>query len=395
MSSIGITFDNTKTFLWGQVKDFMHAPEDPEVLIKNKARDTMKTLMESFVNCNFTALIKAERYEMTSMRKDQRNGFRYRGLNTSMGYIESLKVPRGRKGGYDFKLFKKYKQRSKQFDDMVLYGVLCGMSHKRITEYFSHFFDSKLSESTVSNVLKNLDDKLREFREFPILIKYPYLIVDGLAVHILYGNVMEEKVILFAYGLDKNLKAELLAFMICDSESEISYRKLFDDLYKRGLTSIDLLIHDGAKGIMPAAQFTYPYAEHQRCIFHKQMNLLHNIKRVENKKLMIKESKKIFKAKTKKQALIRIQHFKQKWIRREPNAVKNFLKDIDLTLTYFNFPKAHRSSIKTSNYLERYFKEIRKRTKLIGCFRNKRSCERFIYGLSKIIYKDLREIVHD
>lgn len=393
MSSIGITFDTNKNFLWGQVKDLV-ASHEPEVAIRNKARDQIKNLMEEILDYDFKELIKADWHEITPGRKDRRNGYRIRSLNTSMGYIERINVPRGRKGGYEFKLFKRYQQRSKEFDNMVLYGVLCGMSNRRITEYFTRFFDSKLSESTISNIMQKLDEELKEFRQFPIAWEYPYLIVDGLAVHILYGNVMEEKVVICAYGLDKDLKGDLLAFMVCDSENELSYQALFNDLYRRGLNSVDLIIHDGAKGIMPAAQMVYPYAQHQRCIFHKQMNLIHNIQRFKNKKLMLKESQAIFEAKTKKEALALIQVFKHKWFKKEPKAIKNFLKDIELTLTYFSFTLAHRSAITTTNYLERYFEEIRRRIKLIGCFRNQKSCERFIYGLSKIIYKDLREIVH-
>jgi len=353
----------------------------------------MKRLQEAFLLYEFKEAICADRYEVTDLRQDRRNGYRYRGLNTGFGYIEGIKVPRGRKGGYSFSLFKRYKRRSEEFDNIVLYAVLCGMSNRRVRQFFETFYESKLSEATISNVVAQLDEELKQFRTFPIAINYPYLIIDGLSVSILSGGIQEEKVVIFAMGLDNSGKADLLAFMLVDSESEVAYQALFNDLYRRGLKNIELLIHDGSKGIVAAANWVYPYARHQRCIFHKQMNLLHNIRRQFHKKAIIEDSQAIYEANTKREALIRANRFKRRWIAKEPYAIKNFFKDFEATLTYFDFPKSIREAIKTTNYLERYFEEIRRRIKLIGCFRNQKSCERYIYGLIKITYKNLKDVV--
>lgn len=191
MSIVSLKFDSNKTFRWRQVKVFQNQIEEPEIMIKHKTREFMKTVQEFLLRYEFKELICAERYELSNVRKDSRNGYRYRGLNTGFGYIKDIKVPRGRKGGYSFSLFKRYKRRSEEFDNIVLYAVLCGMSNRRVRQFFATFYQSKLSESTISNVVAQLDEELKAFRSFPIALNYPYLIVDDLQVSILSGGIEE------------------------------------------------------------------------------------------------------------------------------------------------------------------------------------------------------------
>ncbi len=388
-----LKFDSQYTTRWRRVKEFFdHEIQDPWSLIKNEARMLIKNRIETLCKIEFDEQIKRGYREVTPERLDYRNGTRKRILKTSLGTIRDIRVPRGRKPGYKFSLLRRYKRMHQEMDTAILWATLCGMSDKRTAEFFKGFVGNEFSEATVSNILKGLDDELKAFRTFPIAIKYAYLILDGLNIHILEGGVLEEKVIIFAMGIDKFGKADILAFMLVNSEDEESYKILLNDIYKRGLTSVDLIIHDGAGGITSACQWVYPYAQHQRCVFHKQMNLIQNIKHYKNKNPMIKESKKIFRAQSKKDALRLAEQFKYRWQRKESKAINCFFKDFEYCLTYFSFPKEHWAMIKTTNYLELYFKQIRSRIKKIGCFRNRFSAERYIFGLTKLIYHTLEDV---
>jgi putative transposase len=388
-----LKFDSQYTTRWRRVKEFFdHEIHDPWNMIKNEARMLIKSRLEAFCKLEFDQQIKRGYHEVTPEPLDYRNGTRKRTLKTSLGTIRDIRVPRGRKAGYKFSLLRRYKRMHQEMDTAILWATLCGMSDARTTEFFKGFVGNEFSEATVSNILKGLDEELKTFRTFPIAIKYPYLILDGLNIHILEGGVLEEKVVIFAMGIDKFGKADILAFMLVNSEDEESYKTLLNDIYKRGLTSIDLIIHDGAGGISAACNWVYPYAQHQRCVFHKEMNLVHNIKHQNNKTSMIKEAKRIFKAESKKEALRRAEQFKYRWQRREPKAISCFFKDFEYCLAYFSFPKEHWPISKTTNYLELYFKQIRSRIKRIGCFRNRFSAERYIFGLTKLIYHKLEDV---
>ncbi len=388
-----LKFDSQYTTRWRRVKEFFdHEIQDPWSMIKNEARMLIKSRIEALCQIEFDQQIKTGYREIVAQRFDYRNGRRKRSIKTSFGTIRDIKVPRGRKPGYKFSLLRRYKRMHQEMDTAILWTTLCGMSDKRTTEFFKGFVGNEFSEATVSNILKGLDDELKAFRTFPIAIKYPYLILDGLNIHILEGGVLEEKVVIFAMGIDKFGKSDILAFMLVNSEDEESYKAMLNDLYKRGLASVDLIIHDGAGGITAACNWVYPYAQHQRCVFHKEMNLLHNIRRQQNKAPMIKEAKRIFKAQSKKDALRLAERFKCRWQRKEPKAINCFFKDFDYCLIYFSFPKEHWPMIKTTNYLELYFKQIRSRIKRIGCFRNRFSAERYVFGLTKLIYHKLEDV---
>jgi transposase-like protein len=59
-----------------------------------------------------------------------------------------------------------------------------------------------------------------------------------------------------------------------------------------------------------------------------------------------------------------------------------------------------RQHIRTTNYIERSFKEVRRRTRAIACFANAESCERIMYAVfvylnSKWESDPLREFAHN
>ncbi|MCX5700015.1 MAG: transposase, partial [Candidatus Omnitrophica bacterium] len=55
------------------------------------------------------------------------------------------------------------------------------------------------------------------------------------------------------------------------------------------------------------------------------------------------------------------------------------------TLNFYDFPKEVRSAISTTNHLERFLEEIRRRIKIQGYFKNERSLNLSIFGLIKHI----------
>jgi transposase-like protein len=61
--------------------------------------------------------------------------------------------------------------------------------------------------------------------------------------------------------------------------------------------------------------------------------------------------------------------------------VANFLTDFDLTLSYLgvDFPGAFTSLIRTTNLLERFHKEIRRKQRDIGIFQSEHGCDALWY----------------
>jgi len=62
-----------------------------------------------------------------------------------------------------------------------------------------------------------------------------------------------------------------------------------------------------------------------------------------------------------------------------PKAVRCFLKDFDLTLNYLRVPFPYKRLIRTTNLLERFFRESRSRADEIGCFGSQPQAETLFY----------------
>lgn len=392
MKVYDVYFDGYYHLRWGRVKEHFKQIEDPWSVVKNQTQMLMKVLIEKHTDQEFRDQIKANAYQRDKRRLDYRNGSRYRDLQTSFGTIRNIKVPRGRKSGYQFSLFERYKRRHKEFDTAVLWASIGGLSQRKTRQMFKGILGNDLSEATISRILKDLDQHLKEYRNQPITSEYKYLFIDGFWIHILQGDVLVEQCVICAIAMTRDGQSEMLGFKLADSESEDSVRSLLQDLYRRGLKNIDLIIHDGSKAIQSASQWIYPYAGHQRCIFHKQMNVTQNIKNTKNKSLLLKDTKAVFKAPSKKQALRLAQKVKSNWQKKEPKAIRCFLQDLEQCLTYFEYPKTHWLSIRTTNQVELKIRHIRARIKSIGCFRNRFSAERYIFGLIKTIGHDLTDL---
>jgi len=73
--------------------------------------------------------------------------------------------------------------------------------------------------------------------------------------------------------------------------------------------------------------------------------------------------------------------WKLKWQKLIPKAVKCLEDDFDRLIQIFEFPEEIRKMIRTTNVIERCFREVRRRLKVMGYFQNSKSCNRIIYAL--------------
>ncbi|MFQ6009356.1 MAG: transposase, partial [Candidatus Zixiibacteriota bacterium] len=73
--------------------------------------------------------------------------------------------------------------------------------------------------------------------------------------------------------------------------------------------------------------------------------------------------------------------WKQRWQNKIPKAVACLEQDFDKLIPVFEFPAALRKMLRTTNVIERCFREMRRRLKVMGCFQNSKSCDRIIYAI--------------
>ena len=358
-----------------------------------KARLVVEGFFQRSVNGEFREQIKAEEYERTEERADIRSGTYPRIFTTTFGKTRLL-IPKVRKKNQDYvyKLFTKYQRRQRKFDDMIVLSLLLGFSTRKQQKFFQAFIGDSVSHQTASALLQNLGDDLRAYQTRPVEDTYRFLILDGFWVHIKELDI-KKRPVLFALGITKDGRQEIIAFKLAKGETEEEYTAFLNDLYRRGLLgkSLELIISDGSEAIIAACNTVYPYTPRQRCYTHKLRNLLQNIRhKIKHRPKMARQASHIYKAPSRHEAIKRFRLFVNRWQRLEPRAVKCFQDEFFHTLNFYDFPKEVRSSISTTNHLERFLEEIRRRIKIQGYFKNERSLNLWLFGLIKHI--DLRPI---
>jgi len=147
---------------------------------------------------------------------------------------------------------------------------------------------------------------------------------------------------------------------------------------------------DGNKGAWNAVDIIWPNAKKQRCIAHKMRNVANYLpKSIRDK--CLSEARQIYKAESYSQAIYNYKIWANNWAEIAPKAVKCMEKDLQDILTFYHFPKEIWKKIRTTNVIERIFREVRRRIRPISCFTNRQSIERIIYAIfsrQNTIWKD-------
>jgi putative transposase len=353
---------------------------------ESEAHRAIKDILQRGVNEEFNAKVGAKRYERSNFRQGIRKGTYSRYLTTTFGRSELL-IPRVR-GNVDieFKMFNKYQRRQKKFDDMVLMSLILGISTRKQRKFFKAFIGDAVSHTTASRLLRNFEEDLKSFRTRSIGDEYKYMLIDGIWVSVKERDVRKRPII-FVIGVKEDDSKEILAFKLARGESEQEVTGILNDLYRRGLEgkNLKLIASDGARGIRSAISMVYPYAKWQWCSTHKLRNVSKRVRhKVKNRRELMKDASQIYKAASRRKALTRFNAFSKKWKELEPGAVRNLRQDFADTLSFYDYMDDKRL-ISTTNHLERYLEEIRRRIKVQGYFKNPRSVDYWVYGIIQYI----------
>jgi putative transposase len=362
---------------WQEVKgNFWEQDAKPQVL------KLVKDLMESTMQEELAIFTGTEPYERPPQRLYYRNGYYSRSLVTQFGTIEDIRVPTLRNGYFKTKIFKRYKRYQDIVEDLIEDIFLAGVSTRRVGDAVSKLLDTKVSHGTVSNITRRLDNKVREFHKNPFIDEYQYLILDGITLKIRYNGKYHNRRVLTAYGITVFGQRRLLDFVQAKGEPFEAWEGLLNSLYNRGLKSdnLKLITIDGAGGLHSALEVVYPHVPIQRCWAHKLRNVSNYLKKTYQDEC-IKGARKIYSANNKHLAIAEFKNWKRMWLKKAPDAVHCLEKDLEELLHFFGCPQKHWIRVRTTNVIERSFREVRRRTRVFSCFSNKQSCERIIYAI--------------
>jgi transposase-like protein len=177
----------------------------------------------------------------------------------------------------------------------------------------------------------------------------------------------------------------VLDFRLAASESAGAWEAFLEDLYRRGIkgAKLELITVDGGGGLNAAQEVVYPEVARQRCWVHKLRNVSGKV-RVKHRQACLRGARRIYKAKSYRVAVQRCRQWAAKWRELEPRAVACLEEDIEELLVHMRVLRKEPElwkKVRTTNVIERQFRELRKRIRPMCSFANGESCQRIVCGL--------------
>jgi putative transposase len=312
---------------------------------------------------------------------DRRNGCYRRHLLTELGAIE-LAVPRTRTFSA-LKVVRAYARRAKNVDRMILACFLLGLSTRKVAIALLPVLGRPVSAATVSAVARQLDAAVAAFHRRPLKDIYRVLVLDGVVLKRKTGAGALARPVLVALGLRPDGKKEVIDFRLASAESAAQWEAFLGDLIRRGLTGqrLEMLCVDGGSGLLAALPTAYPEVPVQRCWAHKIRNVLNKVRRADQAAIKA-DLHRIMNATTLPAAWSAARRLADRWQKTYPKAVASLRTDLDNLLACFRYPTlAERKAVRTTNAIERRFREVRRRTRPMGTFQDKTSMDRILFAV--------------
>ena len=347
---------------------------DPEFL-----RRVVQNVLQRLLEAEIAQHLRAEPYERSSERKGYRNGYKPRQLKTRVGTLHLL-VPQDREGTFQTELFAKYQRSEKALVLSLMEMYLEGVSTRKVRDITESLCGTSFGKSTVSELVGQLDEDLRAWRERPLEVAYPYLTVDARYEHVRVHHQVVSQGVLIVTGVREDGHREILAVEVADTESEATYQELFRHLKERGLRGVRLITSDDHQGLKAAISRHFQGASWQRCQVHFARNLLGRVGKKDRKRLA-EDLRRVFNAPTLEWAREAATEVADAWRKTHPSLAVLLEEGIETCLTCFSFPASHRLKIRSTNGLERLNQEIKRRTRVVRIFPNPASCLRLVTAL--------------
>jgi putative transposase len=314
-------------------------------------------------------------------RVDYRNGFYQRDFVTRLGTIR-LRIARTRGKNFLPAGLEKFQRRAEEVAMLIREAFLRGISTRQVGRIVATFTGEPVSAQTVSKLITELDQAVKQFHTAELRDEWAYLFLDGVSLRMRRPAGRKRVHMLVAYAVKLDGTRHLLAFQRSSGESQAAWEGLLQSLYARGLTGqhLQLIVTDGCPGLDAALQVVYPRVSHQRCWVHKMRNILQKVKKRDYDAVKT-AAQTIYRSDSRADARHAFFRFRKRWFPEYPAMVRQLERDLPDLLAFYSFPKPLWRKLRTTNLIERVFVEVRRRTRPMVCFINVASVDRIIYSI--------------
>lgn len=359
----------------------------PEVVAKTMIdehadflREAVAMVAAQLMETEISAEIGASRGEVSAERATHRNGYRPRLWETRVGEIE-LAVPRKRDGSSYFPSFLEPRRPCEQaIVAVVMEAYVNGVSTRKVDRLVEELGISGMSKDRVSALCKDLDERVEAFRGRPLEGEFPYLWLDAKHLKVRDRGSVRSKAMVVAYAVHDSGRREIIGLDIGEVETEAFWVDFLRGLRSRGLAGVRVAISDQHEGLKSAIAriLGCPW---QRCTVHFVRNMHGHCRRSE-RGLVSAALREIFNAADRQAASAHLGEVLERFRGPLPKIAELLEEAEEDLLAFYGFPAAHRSKLRSTNPLERFNKEIGRRSDVVGIFPNDAAAIRLIGAMT-------------
>jgi putative transposase len=341
-------------------------------------RESVRAVAQELMEAEISQLIGAQHGERTEDRATHRNGYRPRRWDTRAGEIE-LQIPKIRQGSY-FPSFLQPRKRSEQaLVSVVQQAYVCGVSTRRVDQLVESL-GLRISKSEVSRIAGLLDEQVTAFRQRPLEGRYPYVFVDAKIEKVRDGGRVARKCVVVAHAVHETGRREIIGLDVGAAETEAFWTEFLRSLVARGLIGVQLAISDAHPGLKAAIARVLG-SPWQRCTVHFLRDLRGHCRKDQHDALgaLIRQ---IFTAPDGPEARRRLADAISQLEPRLPKIARLLDEAEDDVLAFYAFPSEHWPKLRSTNPLERFNREIGRRTDVVGIFPDDPSLIRLVSMLA-------------
>lgn len=338
--------------------------------LQRNLEDSLQQLIRVSVTTMVKSEVEALRSELPT--PPAFNGYYPRQLTSPYGRIEDVPIPRLREGfGPDTtpQTLQVFKHEQQRFLELLTEMHRMGISQRNVKRLAKLCFGVTISTDRIGSIHKELAEaEATKLNSRPLSGNtYHYLIVDGVWAKAKgYGWEANDAVMLCAVGIRDDGSKDILGFLVARAEDEQSWTRFIGNLLERGLNraGLKLVIADDGAGMRAAKDKLLPNVPLQACIVHKMRNVMAKTSQ-KHRTVVTRGLQAIYGSQTKEEATTRAKALIKQWYASEPKAMESLRFHFEDTIAYLDFPEADWSKLRTSNTVERLFREVRRRIKVM------------------------------
>lgn len=343
-------------------------------------REIVRETMQAMLEAEMDEAVGAGKGERTDGRLGYRSGYYGRTLITRVGKLE-LRVPQDRAGRFSTELFERYQRSEQALVATLAEMYVQGVSTRKVKAITEELCGHAFSASSISAINKKLDASLAAFAKRRLDEPFPYLILDARYEKVREAGVVGSQAVLIAIGIDWDGRRQILAVEMANRESSSSWKHFLLGLRERGLSGVEFVVADDHAGLRAAIREVLNGAAYQRCYVHFLRNALDHLPRKANDDCL-QELRWLYDRRSAEEARRDFAQWLAKWSAKYPKLTDWAEETIEETFTFYRLPRRHHKHLKSTNMLERFNEEIRRRTYVVRIFPNAPSCLRLVRALA-------------